>query len=317
MPYTVSMKRSRLMLILILCVLALYAAWVYVQVAGIPCVPSCAEYVRLSLDNELTSPYRYRVLSPLLVSVLAGGSRDDAMLSIALVYYHLLVFGVAFFATYQALRRWVSPIASLLSVVMIVAYLPLMFQGYGGAFYTPLELALFALALWWRRPGLVYVLLVVLASLNRETGLILVLAFAAMHLPHWRQRRIQGWGLVYAALWLVTYVGIRSWRGAAPDAFPISAVFAMNTQSTLTAEAFLFNLFYSPLFVSVPLAWRWLNTELRRLWILVGIPYLLAILVFGLWNETRLLMPIMPLLTVALVTILERSLLTERLTPIR
>lgn len=306
------MKRPSIFILLILIILGVYAAWLALQIVSPACVQGCADTYRGVIAGNGLSPYRYRVLSFGLVDWIGGNPQSDGAILIAFAVAYFLLFPAAFVAYYAALRRWLQPLGALLGVALLVLYLPVMMRIWGTSLYLVIELLLFSIALRWMRSGWFYAVLVILATLNRETGILLVLAYGAVNLSRWRERRVLGWGIVYAVLWAAIYIGLRVWRGAAPDEVTIAAAWFGNTQSWHGIDALTNHLFFAPLYVAVFLAWRWLNTEVRRLIIFVGLPYMVLVLVFGFWNEVRLLIPVMPFLTVALVTLIEHTYLPSR-----
>jgi hypothetical protein len=238
------------------------------------------------------------------MDLIGGHPQTDGAIAIAYAITHLIVMPLVIFAYYRALRRWLSPLAASFGIVVYIFYLPAMFRIYSIGIYSSVELGLLSLALWWRRPGLIYALLIILATLNRETGILLVLAFAAIHLPRWRERRIQLWTIVYAALWLLVYAGLRLWLGTAPDLESLAQLLDKNLHSWMLPEAISNHFYFLPMYLSVFLVWRKLAPEMRRLIIFVVLPYLALTAVFGGWNEVRLLMPVMPFLTVCFITAL-------------
>lgn len=301
------MQRSKLLyLTLTLLILGFYAGWLYLQLVTPNCIVECSETYRAVVDGSALSPYRYRVLSPVFVYLLGGNPRTDLAISTAYVIAHCIAFPLAFFAYYKALTRWVSSLHALFGIVLLLMYLPVMMRVYGTSLYLPIELGLFSLALAWMRPGWGYAVLVIIATLNRETGILLVLAFTAVHFPNWRDHKLQRWTIIYAALWVSIYFGLRLWRGVAADEVSIAAAFSENTNSWHTIFAATNHFFFVPLYVAVFISWRYLSAEIRRLFLGVVTPYLLLFATFGFLNEVRLLMPIMPFLTVAVVATFER-----------
>lgn len=304
--YAKVMKRSTLFIIVILFSLGIYAAWLNWIVTPSGCTGVCAFLFRGIVDGTADSPYRYRILTTFFMDAIGNHPRSDGEIAITYAVAHLILMPLVITSYYLALRRWLAPLSAIAGVILYVALLPAMYRIYSIGVYTPVELGLLSLALWWRRPDWRYAALVVLASLNRETGVLLVLTFAAIHLPRWRERRIQVWTLIFAALWAACFVGLRLWRGPAPDLVTIAEIWEGNTNSWQVPDAITNHFFFLPLYFAVPIAWRKLPPEVKRLFIGVALPYLGLTAVFGSWNEIRLIMPIMPFLTVAFFTTLEQ-----------
>ena len=300
------MRRIPVFLVIVLVTCGMYAAWLYLQIVAGGCVSSCAQVYREVIAGTALSPYRYRVLSFLFVDLLGGNPQLDGAISMAFLAGYVLLFPAAFVAYYAALRRWLQPLGALLGVFVLLALLPVMMRVWGTSLYLVIELFLFSLALRWMRPGWQYAVLVLIAALNRETGVLLVLAYGAVHLSQWREKRVMFWGLSYALIWAAVFVLLRVGRGAAPDEVTLAAAWSGNTQTWHGIDALTYNLFFIPLYVSVFLSWRWLRLEVKRLFVLVALPYLILVAVFGFWNEVRLLIPVLPFMTVALVVVVER-----------
>jgi hypothetical protein len=179
--------------------------------------------------------------------------------------------------------------------VFVAAYSPIMFGVYGTSLNNPLEVILLCAGLLWLlrgRDGRSFAGLVVIATLNRETAVLLPLAYAALHLHDWRKPRIVGMAAVYFALWAAVFVGLRLALGPAPDQITVAQVFAANFGGGWnTSEAILNNAFLVPAWILAAMGYKAAPLPLKRL-ALVGVPYLGMLAVFALWNETRLLLPL-------------------------
>lgn len=143
---------------------------------------------RLALHNQIIhgtapSPYKYRLLVPNLTELVSqlGGvilpPKKAFLLSYAL--YDLIAFLFLFGTLFWFLKFWFNEEKSLLGILIVGSTIPLALQD---QYYQPwsyLEVGLFALSL-----GLIYVkrfswlaIVIVVASLNRETAVFIPLAY--------------------------------------------------------------------------------------------------------------------------------------------
>lgn len=268
-------------------------ATLYYGAAFAPCDP-CAGWHRAILAGTMDSPHRYRVLAPFLVQTLFNPQDDRAIMS-AYVLAHALTLPAMFAALYLYWRRWVSQGAALAGVLFIAAYSPLMFAIYGISLNNPLEVITLSAGLLWLlsgRDGLPFAALVVVGALNRETAVMLPIAYVCLR---WRNTRrlplfLRGGG--YFLLWGAVFIGLRVALGSAPDQITVADVFKANTSSPWHMTNAAINLGVTvPVWILAALGVRGSDARLRRL-ALTGVPYLGLLVVFALWNETRLLLPL-------------------------
>jgi len=254
---------------------------------------------RAIMNGTALSPFRYRVLSAWLAEWLMPTVEQSvenvASIAVAYAFAHALVLPLMLLALFRWLCQWVSIERAALGVFMLVAYLPLMFQVWNVSLYAAVEVVFLCLAgtLLVRQPRrwrAGYALLVILATLNRETGLLLPLAYLATQgRCEWR------WGALLLALWGLIFVGLRWAFGSAADNLSIGATFALNTGGGQHTQDALFNhAFFVPIWVMVIRHVRAAPIMLKRLgW--VAAVYLALVAVFGLWDEVRLLLPLLVL----------------------
>jgi hypothetical protein len=255
------------------------------------CDTWCVETHHAVVAGTAESPYRYRVLSAWLAEVLPGEVPQKYIAA------HILVLPIMFFA----LHRWVvkstrQPLLGYLGIFLFMIYLPLFFEWYAISLYSSIEVVLLALALLSPRPGFRYALLVVVASLNRETnGVLLVLVFFGWNWSQLPLRRNLFWSGLYTALCVAVFLGLRLFLG---DAAHYSEIVARNTtDARVMSEIVLHNALLFPLWLLLFAGWRKGSAALRRAFVVMTVPYLGLLLFFAVWNEVRLWMPV---LTVAL-----------------
>lgn len=152
------------------------------------------------------------------------------------------------------------------------------------------------------RAALAYGALVIVATVNREiTALLLVVSWLALWPRRWR------WGLVFAGLALVTYALVRHAVGDHSNDYTPQHVWWLNTHNPgLLQRALGFNLLLVPLWLAAARQWGRVDSRLKRLTLVVVLVYLPPFVLLAVWQETRLLMPLvilaLPIATARQVT---------------
>jgi hypothetical protein len=138
----------------------------------------------------------------------------------------------------------------------------------------------------------VYAALILVASFNRETAVLLPMAFMALYFDKWRTRWYWNRAVLFGGIWLAVYVGLRLLLGAAPDEVTVAAAWANNTGGGWhTVEAITKIGLMLPVWALVAVNARQSQSHLQRI-ALVGLPYLALYMLFGFWHEIRLTLPL-------------------------
>jgi hypothetical protein len=192
---------------------------------GLNVIPACDDntaYTCYDLHRDIMShtaiaPYRYRVLAPLLVNLI--GAQDNGHFLASYFTFQIVQFALFFVGLHQWLKHWADERSALMGGLITALTFPLMYRFYWYAPYTSLEASLLVWALVYlsctKNPSpFIYGALVILASLNRETGLLLVGVYWAMFdFRRWREL------VVFAALWGVVTLALHLALGAATPQF--------------------------------------------------------------------------------------------------
>lgn len=247
------------------------------------------------LDSTIGSPFTYRILSPFIADMIAGGSRDDVTLMLAYIVAHFIAFPSMFALYFAWFNRWLAPMASLAACCFIGATAFVLIPVWSPVtLMTAVEVILLCAALLLipqRRAFVGLCALTVLSTLNRETAILIPMAYAAHHLP--KMRREWWRAAVLVLLWAAVFVGLRLAIGARPDDTSIAVAWALNTGGGWwTQQAVFNNLPFLPIWIGVLLFFRRAPATLRRLMI-VGLFYVALYLIFGVWREARLLLPLL------------------------
>ena len=295
--YTVSMSRSTVYVVCLLLLLGVYCAYSYLHTVPAACANECDQMHRAVMAGTANSPYRYRVLQAYVADWLTP---PGANVMIGYTFAHFLAFPALMLALYAWFRRWLVTATALVGVLIVAALVPVLLQVWGNSLGTPLEAIMLCIGLilldkqprsW--KPA--FALLVLIASFNRETAILLPLAYATTQFTRKRELDYWLWGGVFGAAWLAVFAGLRLTLGAAPDDVPIATAWALNTGGGWhTQEAVFKNLFFIPVWVLYLKQIKGAPLFLKRL-TPVALVYLVLFLVFGYWNEVRLHLPLLVL----------------------
>ena len=265
------------------------------------------------IAGESGSPYRYRVLVPILLEVITRAfmfaePRDAAFLHASAVY-DCVGLVAQLLALYTLVRQWFAPRQALIGIAFTSGVTLATFAYFTYQPWSILEVTFFSLGFvcaYRGRWGMVG-LMVLLGSLNRETGVFLPLALllSSLELRHpfdraaWRaaarsrESRLAGAFLVTS---VGVFAGLRLLRGSADQVDPLGEVIVRNLKpENLTAAAMVLTLF---------LGFGWLLAVrgaprapdfVRRVGRVVPF-YLAAFAIWGWWREVRILTTLYPIL---------------------
>jgi hypothetical protein len=216
--------------------------------------------------------------------------------------YDLAAILLAFCTLRMLLRTWFSEIQALLGLLFVACTMPIALRDHYYQPWTLLEIGFFTIGLLLimenRRYSLLFLILI--ASLNRETTVFIVLAFLLANLPLERPlrgdmvhaiKRVLPYLALYMVAWLGVFCGLRIMLGPATHVIDIPKLFRVNIQIghlALTAwQAFWFlGAFWAFAFLGYAKAPLVIQ---RLVWVVPF--YLTTFMVFGYWWEVRLLMP--------------------------
>jgi hypothetical protein len=265
------------------------------------------------ISGDAGSPYRYRVLVPWLLEVVAradplGGPSDRSFLRASAVY-DCVALVAQLLSLYALVRQWFSPLQSLVGVAFTGGATLVTFGYFAYQPWSILEVALFSLGFLlafrgqWGLVGGVSVL----AALNRETGVFLPLALllASLDAPlsvslaalrSAASRRETRLAFAYVVLSTAIFIGLRFVRGSAPPADELGAVIARNLDPDNLLAAVMI------LFAFLGFGWFFAVGGVSRAPMFVRrvarvVPwYLVAFAVWGWWREARILTTLYPIL---------------------
>lgn len=138
----------------------------------------------------------------------------------------------------------------------------------------------------------VFALVIILATLNRETALFLVLAYGALVMATRRWHALP-WLAVYAGLWLLTYFFILHQIGPGVRYWTLDRILLTNIEAFAPQSIWLL---LALLGVWWLFAWQGLASSQGYLRVMLPVCalYVLTIVIWGHWYEVRLWLPILP-----------------------
>lgn len=140
-----------------------------------------------------------------------------------------------------------------------------------------------------------YAALIILATLNRNSSIVLVAAYAAVMWPRRKERAVMVWGLIYLGLWAGVYGWIVLTRRAPGEWITPATVLAGNLSRWGYEQSIPYNLALLPIWAVAFINRRRAPLFLQRLLWIIPL-YLAPVLVYGMWHEVRLWLTLIPLL---------------------
>lgn len=269
---------------------------------------------RIELHNQIIagtapSPYRYRVLVPLVGEFLTKAmtavlSIHEAFLLSYAIYDLMAVFFILAILFFW-LRTWFNREQAIIGVLFVASTMPIALQNHYFQPWSLLEAGLFSASLLaiHRQRYWLLVSLVALASLNRETAVFIPITYLlTIDLKSiLKTRSIREWKpiLLFIGLfliWAAIFFGLRYFRGSATHIETIKGLLARNISiSSLNYTLVHTTLFLGGFWAFAFLGFRFAPGFIKRVVLIIPL-YLVTVIVWGVWYEVRLLMPLYPVL---------------------
>lgn len=239
------------------------------------------------LQGTASYPFVYRILTPNILKILGG-----SILSV--VIFHLMMRGILLGLLYMWVDHWGGN--ALASVGLMTVVLSIMSYTWYESPYSLTE-GVILLTGWLllvsnRLTHIHYVsfaFLIILGMLNRETtGVVLFLSWLVLYGKRYH------WTMIYLMLTVGVYLFLRLTIHV-PASFGLTEVLSWNLTPWRLKGAIGYNGVLVPLWFAVLLFARSIPLKYKRL-LLISIPYAGLFLSFGVWQEIRLLLPLVLLL---------------------
>lgn len=253
--------------------------------------------LRTSADGTAASPYRYRVLTPIVM--FAVGSNMTAYAAVELIVVGAFLISIYALARILGLHPilWVA-IAVLLNVLAAEGSMTYSTSRYLEAILVAAAVGLLYTRTFWSKNALFfYGVLIALASLNRTTGYLLAVLWVAYQWMTTARRSgptgrwIIRTTVAYMLIWAIVVGGLVVVLGRAPNWETVQSVADWNR-----SEWVLVLTLNAPVLIFVASA---LITKWRGLVTIILILYLPPILLLGRWSEVGLWLPILPIVALA------------------
>ena len=236
------------------------------------------------LNHTALSPFRYRVLAPALMSLVAKPDQHGAWFS-AGAAVHILAFVTIFATLYVRLYAEVGNAKTLLGLCIMALMLMFAFNRYFLTATSIIEVALLSLLLVTWRNSWLALALIILASFNRETGLLLVAVYAALIGKAGIKR-----SLALLLLWAVITVGLHLALGAAPHVQGFMGTLQININHL--GHGLLINAVMLPIWIFAFVGYRKRGNSVYRRFAEIAVLYMIAIFVGGILDESaRMALP--------------------------
>lgn len=280
--------------------LALIVAYLYFDRIDRPNYEARSALHAEILAGTAPSPYRYRVLIPLVAEgtfrVLRTFADSKSAFLAAYGFLDLLCITAMLLLLYKYLRIWFDTNSALIAVLFVGGTMPITFKDHHFQPWSLLEPALFTAGLIavYSDRYLPLLGLTVVAALNRETAIYIPLMYLVYRgLSEARRYRMEV--LFLTGSCIVVLVGLRLLLGYAPHVISFQEALIASVKkigSTIVNWAVFLGAFWLFAYRGVSHAPPFVR---RTAWI---VPlYIPAVLLGGIWYETRLLMPLYPFLT--------------------
>jgi len=285
-------------------------AYVYMRQVDLPNYEWRLDNHRHVLDGTAVAPYRYRIFVPLVCEALMR------LFSVALPFKYSFVLSFAlydaaailffFMVLFAWLRTWFSRERSLVGLLFVAAVIPMVCRDHSYQPWSLLEPGLFTaglLAIHRRRHWLL-ALITAVATLNRETAIFIPLAFFFSNVDLGGSAgssiaRVRKWPILcagYIFIWAFVYGALRVFRGATPHMYTLGEIWTHNMDKyTMLYSPGSIVLFLGAFWAFAAMGYRHAPIFLKRVAWITPL-YVITIVLFGMWNQVRLLMPLYSIL---------------------
>jgi len=244
----------------------------------------CYNLDRQILNHTAFAPFRYRILAPTIMSLVAQPEQHGAWFTAGAVV-HILAFITIFATLYLRLSVEVGSAKTFLGLCVMSVMLMFAFNRY---FLTPtsiIEVALLSLLLVTWRKSYLALLWIVLASFNRETALLLIAVYAALSGKSGIKRSFS-----LLLLWAVITAALHLALGAAPHVQGFMGTLQINLRHL--GHGLLINVVMLPIWFLAFIGCRKRHYPLDWWFLLIALVYMIAVFVGGILDESaRMALP--------------------------
>jgi hypothetical protein len=231
-----------------------------------------------------------KVLSPFIPETLGHYAFLFTFFFILVSLFLILMF--------KLLSVWFSEKQSFLVILILNACLPAAWIHIGPSLWTIAETIFFILAIfainkhkWWQLE-----LIIIFATFNRETAIFIPFLYFFATFDVNKPFANFPLSLIYFFSWAMVYGGMRFALGSSPMINTIPDMFQENIRPDILQVSIPLNLWFAGIFwLALPFSFHKAPDLLKRLALVIPI-YIPFILIFGMWVEVRLFMPLLPII---------------------
>lgn len=264
-------------------------------------IPTCAVRPSACFDTSggILAPYRYRLLTIALEPDPTQHPPISTLIRSTLTIHSAAVL-LACLGLYIWLKRVSTPDRAVTGLFILAAVWMFAYHFYQRDTSIALELVFvtWALVLIDRRLFLLAALTAI-ATLNRETGVFILLIYAAWHFDKWRETCYRVNVGVLLVTFAVVVATIHLVMGSAGHVAGLLGTLAINIESI--GDGLLVNLILLPLWIIALMAYKTLPPRFRRLLWVAALMFA-ALMIGGTWGENaRLALVMFPLVLPAVI----------------
>lgn len=305
-----SSDRDRLIIFAVILSLSSVITYNYVNFVERPNIPQRLELHNRIISGEAPAPYRYRVLVPYVTQVSSRALAATGLLSfrqawiISYITFDFISISLFLATLFIFLIRWHGKLLSLLGVMFCAGVLPVTLRDHYYQPWSLIEAWFFCLAMLavCRKRFITILIITILASINRVTGLFIPFVFLAgsISAPGERGRALSSGALTrfitLAVVSLVVIYSLRIFLGFSDNIHTVNELWLINTSKSGLALALInLSLFAGAWWVFFVKGVKLADPFTRNLMFLMPL-YLVPIILFGVWKEARLFLPVYPII---------------------
>ena len=265
--------------------------------------------VRLEIHRSILigtsiSPYRYRILVVMVLGwIINVLSKLMASESAFTLVYHLHMFCCLFFmlsGLYAFFNKFFEKKISFFGILYIAGTIPITFSHHYFQPWTFLEVVLYvcALRLIMAKKNVLLCPLIVIASLNKETAVLIPLTFLFTHFDRTQKNLLSGnkdtirWFGLYVVLWGGVFVLVRYVCGVTTHEYTFSNNLSFNLQHWYPAIKNNF-IFWGILGYFAVKGYKYAPRFIQKISLIFPL-YLMLCLLFAYWLEVRVFIVMYP-----------------------
>jgi hypothetical protein len=264
----------------------------YYEMVLYPHLNSLPSWFRDILDGNADSPYNYRLLIPALFTLIGSISSLPLKLTYFIATFVVFLFSIG--SLMRAISFSMSNVSSVVALLFASFFILLTFPNAGHQPWSYVDIGLYSLAYIavvraWSAPS--YILILLIALLNRETGILLCVV------PLLVQIMKSGFKLsityfkkeiIVLISGLVFFLAIRIFQGSSAHVSTVAQIFSQNFEP----QTFIINIFvYASAFFWFFTGKKTTLSHTEKAFLIIFSINIILVLFFGLFREIRMFVP--------------------------